>query len=313
MNTSDKIFVAGHRGMVGSAILRRLRADGHGNVLTRDHGELDLADRASVDAFFAAERPDIVFLAAAHVGGILANDSRPADFILENLKIQTNVIDAAWRAGTRKLQFLGSACIYPRLAEQPMKETALLTGPLEPTNEMYAVAKIAGLKLCEALNRQYGFDATAIMPTNLYGPGDNFNLAGSHVMPALIRKFHEAREAGAPSVEVWGTGAVLREFLHVDDMASAAVFLMRTYDEPTFINVGSGEEISVADLARLVADIVGFTGEIVFDAAKPEGMPRKLLDSSRLRALGWQPSIRLADGIGEVYQWYRSHRDEIRG
>lgn len=312
MNRSDKIFVAGHRGMVGSAIARRLALDGHANLVTRTRAELDLMDRAAVDAFFAAERPDVVFLAAAKVGGILANDTHPADFILDNLKIQTNVIDAAWRNGARKLLFLGSSCIYPRLAAQPMAEDALLTGPLEPTNEMYAVAKIAGLKLCEALKRQYGFNAISAMPTNLYGPGDNFSLQDSHVLPALIRKFHEAKVAGAETAAVWGSGGALREFLHVDDMASAAVFLMTTYDGVPFVNVGSGEEISIGDLARLVARVVGFEGTLTFDTAKPDGMPRKLIDSARLRAMGWTPAISLEDGLKMTYDWFLARAGALR-
>lgn len=312
MNKSDKIFVAGHRGMVGSAIKRRLELDGYSNLVTRTRAELDLTDRVAVDAFFAAERPDFVFLAAAKVGGILANNSQPADFILDNLKIQTNVIDAAWRNGARKLLFLGSSCIYPRLAPQPMAEDMLLTGPLEPTNEMYAVAKIAGLKLCEALKRQYGFNAISAMPTNLYGPGDNFDLQGSHVLPALIRKFHDAKVAGAATVTVWGTGAALREFLHVDDMAAAAVYLMNTYDGVTFVNVGSGEEISIGELAHLVARVVGFEGTLTFDTTKPDGTPRKLIDSARLRAMGWTPAIGLEDGLKTTYDWFLAHQSALR-
>jgi GDP-L-fucose synthase len=268
-----------------------------------------LTRQAAVDEFFATERPDYVFLAAALVGGILANNTRRADFIRENLLVQTNVIDAAWRNGTRKLVFLGSSCIYPRLAPQPITEAALLSGSLEPTNEPYAIAKIAGLKMAEAYRAQYGFDAISLMPTNLYGPGDNFDLQGSHVLPALIRKFHDAKIAGLPTVTIWGTGAPFREFLHVDDLASATLFLAQNYSSGDPINVGSGEEISIANLARLVADIVGFRGEIVYDHSKPDGTPRKLLDSVRLRALGWKPEIQLTQGIAQTYQWFLNVTD----
>jgi len=263
-----------------------------------------LTRQAAADEFFAAERPDYVFLAAALVGGILANNTRRADFIRENLLVQTNVIDAAWRNGTRKLVFLGSSCIYPRLAPQPITEAALLSGSLEPTNEPYAIAKIAGLKMAEAYRAQYGFDAISLMPTNLYGPGDNFDLQGSHVLPALIRKFHDAKIAGLPTVTIWGTGAPFREFLHVDDLASATLFLAQNYSSGDPINVGGGDEISIADLARLVSDVVGFEGEIVYDHSKPDGTPRKLLDSSRLRALGWKPEIQLNQGIAQTYNWF---------
>jgi GDP-L-fucose synthase len=312
MDKASKIYVAGHRGMVGSAITRRLIAEGYTNVIGRTHAELDLTDTARVNAFFDSERPHYVFLAAAKVGGIQANNLDNADFILENLQIQTNVINAAWKTGAEGLQFLGSACIFPRLAPQPMPESALLTGPLEPTNEMYAIAKIAGLKLCEALNQQYGFNANAIMPTNLYGPGDNFNLRNSHVLPAFLRKFDEAKRSGTAEVEIWGTGAALREFLHVDDLAGAAVFLMRNYRSGTFINVGSGDEVSIAELAELVRRVVGFEGALKFDSSKPDGMPRKLLDTSRIRALGWKPDIPLEAGVRATYSWYLKNLDSIR-
>ena len=302
--TSAKIFVAGHRGLVGSAIVRRLQAEGANNLLLRTRQELDLTDQAAVAAFFAQERPEYVFLAAAKVGGIQANNTRPAEFLYENLAIQANVIHSAWVHGAKKLCFLGSSCIYPKLAPQPLKEDYLLTGPLEPTNEWYAIAKIAGIKQCQAYRRQYGFDAISLMPTNLYGPGDNFDLQNSHVLPALIRKFHEAKLAGAPEVVMWGTGTPLREFLHVDDMADAAVFLMRNYSEEQFVNVGSGEDLSIRDLAGLVADVVGYSGRIVNDASKPDGTPRKLMDVSRLRAMGWAPRIGLREGIQGVYRWY---------
>lgn len=302
-----KIFVAGHRGLVGSAIVRKLQADGATNLLLRTRQELDLTDQAAVAAFFAAEKPEYVFLAAAKVGGIQANNTRPAEFLYENLAIQANVIHSAWVNGAKKLCFLGSSCIYPKLAPQPLKEEYLLTGPLEPTNEWYAIAKIAGIKQCQAYRRQYGFDAISLMPTNLYGPGDNFDLQNSHVLPALIRKFHEAKLAGAPEVVIWGTGTPLREFLHVDDMADAAVFLMRSYSEEQFVNVGSGEDLSIRDLAGLVADVVGYSGRIVNDASKPDGTPRKLMDVSRLRAMGWCPRIGLREGIEGAYRWYVSN------
>ena len=301
---SAKIFVAGHRGLVGSAIVRRLQAEGANNLLLRTRQQLDLTDQAAVAAFFAAEKPEYVFLAAAKVGGIQANNTRPAEFLYENLAIQANVIHSAWVHGAKKLCFLGSSCIYPKLAPQPLKEDYLLTGPLEPTNEWYAIAKIAGIKQCQAYRRQYGFDAISLMPTNLYGPGDNFDLQNSHVLPALIRKFHEAKLAGAPEVVIWGSGTPLREFLHVDDMADASVFLMRNYSEEQFVNVGSGEDLSIRDLAGLVADVVGYSGRIVNDASKPDGTPRKLMDVSRLRAMGWAPRIGLREGIEGAYRWY---------
>lgn len=312
MNKHSRIFVAGHRGLVGSAIVRRLEQAGFGNLLLRGSAELDLRDAAAVQDFFAAERPEYVFLAAAKVGGIHANDSYPADFLRDNLQIQTAVIDAAWRHGVKKLLFLGSSCIYPKFAPQPMPEECLLTGPLEPTNEWYAVAKIAGIKLCQAYRRQYGFNAIALMPTNLYGPGDNFDLANSHVLPALIRKFHEARASGAAQVVVWGTGTPRREFLHVDDLADACLFLMRGYDDERIVNVGVGEDVSIAELAELVRRVVGFAGEIVRDASKPDGTPRKLLDVSRLHGLGWRARIGLEEGIRETYRWFLAHGGEAR-
>ncbi|MBS0418942.1 MAG: GDP-L-fucose synthase [Proteobacteria bacterium] len=308
MKRESSIFVAGHRGMVGSALVRALHAGGFENLILRDRSELDLTRQADVERFFATARPEYVLLAAAKVGGILANDSLPVQFIYDNLAIQTNVIDAAHRNGTRKLLFLGSSCVYPRLAPQPITEASLLTGPLEPTNEWYALAKIAGIKMCEAYRRQYGFNAISVMPTNLYGPEDNFDLTSSHVLPALLRKFHEAVERGSPTVEVWGSGAPRREFLHVDDLAAACLFLMERLDEAGWINVGAGTELTIAELARTLARVTGFRGEIRFDTSKPDGTPRKLLDSSRMRALGWAPSISLEDGVRSTYDWYRSRR-----
>ena len=304
MNLDTRIYVAGHRGLVGSAIVRQLNARGCTRLVTRTRAALDLTDKMAVRAFFEQQKPAIVFLAAAKVGGILANDTYPAEFIRENIEIQTNVIDSAWRAGVQKLVFLGSSCIYPRLAPQPIQESSLLTGPLEPTNEWYAIAKIAGIKTCEAYKKQYGFDAISLMPTNLYGPGDNFDLQKSHVLPALIRKFHEAKRSGAESVVVWGTGTPRREFLHVDDMAAACLHVI-TQDTPqTLLNVGCGEDISIAALAELVRDVVGYQGRIIYDTTKPDGTPQKLLDVSRMKALGWQPKIPLAEGIASVYQWF---------
>jgi GDP-L-fucose synthase len=303
-----RIFVAGHRGLVGSALVRRLAAGGHAEVITRGRAELDLEDAAAVARFFERERPDYVFLAAAKVGGILANSSYPADFLRANLAIELNVIDAARRGGVARLMFLGSSCIYPKLAPQPIREEHLLTGPLEPTNEAYAIAKIAGIKLCESYNRQYGTRYVSVMPTNLYGPGDNFDLAGSHVLPALIRKFHEAKLAGDPTVTVWGSGTPRREFLHVDDMADACVFLMERGEVPELVNVGVGEDVTIADVAALVREVVGYDGEIVFDRSKPDGTPRKLLDVSRLRELGWSPRVGLREGLAGTYAWYVRER-----
>ena len=316
-NTTPKIYVAGHRGMVGSAIVRQLLAGGFvpESIITRTHAELDLTDQAAVRSFFAVETPNQVYLAAAKVGGIHANNTYPADFIYQNLMMQANVIDAAFHSGVQKLLFLGSSCIYPRQAPQPMTENALLTGPLEPTNEPYAVAKIAGIKLCESYNRQYGtshgVDYRSVMPTNLYGSGDNYHPENSHVIPALIRRFHEAKASQVPKVTIWGTGAPCREFLFVDDMASASMHVMNlpkaTYDQHTspmqsHINVGYGSDITIAELARTVGQVVGYSGEIDFDTAQPDGAPRKLMDSSRLQSLGWQAKVNLQDGLAQAYQ-----------
>ena len=293
-------------------MVRRLRADGASHLLLRTHTELDLRRQADVERFFAEQRPQYVVLAAAKVGGIEANRSHPAQFLRDNLQIQTNVIDAAYRYGTRKLLFLGSSCIYPRLAPQPIAEDSLLTGALEPTNEWYAIAKIAGLKMCQAYRREYQFDAICAMPTNLYGPGDNFSLVDSHVLAALMRKCHEAKLRHAEAVEVWGTGTPRREFLHVDDLADACVFLMRLYSDEAPVNVGWNNDVSIAELARLVADTVGFKGELRFDPSKPDGTPRKLLDTSRMTALGWQPKIALDAGLASTYDWFRAHQAELR-
>ncbi|WP_156862294.1 GDP-L-fucose synthase [Casimicrobium huifangae] len=304
MELSARIFVAGHRGLVGSALVRCLQRAGASNLLLRSRTELDLTDQGAVAAFFAAEKPEFVFLAAAKVGGIKANDTYPAEFLRDNLAIQTNVIHSAWQAGVRKLCFLGSSCIYPKLAPQPMPEEALLTGPLEPTNEWYAIAKIAGIKMCQAYRRQYGFDAISVMPTNLYGPGDNFDLENSHVLPAMIRRFHEAKLAAAPSVTIWGTGTPRREFLHVDDMAEACVFLMQHYSDAMHINVGVGVDLTILELAELVAKTVGYDGAILTDPSKPDGTPRKLMDVARIHALGWRARVGLADGVAQTYRWY---------
>lgn len=317
MNIPPKIYVAGHRGMVGSAIVRQLLAHGHPaeRIVTHTHAELDLTNQAAVNVFFAAEKPDQVYLAAAKVGGIHANNTYPAEFIYQNLMMQANVIDAAFRHGVQKLLFLGSSCIYPKLAAQPMREDALLTGTLEPTNEPYAIAKIAGIKLCESYNRQYGtshgVDYRSVMPTNLYGPGDNYHPENSHVIPALIRRFHEAKLANAPSVAIWGTGTPRREFLYVDDMAAASVHVMQlpkaTYDQHTtpmqsHINVGSGSDVTIAEVSQTIAQTVGYQGQIEFDISKPDGAPRKWMDSSRLNALGWQAKVDLRHGLAAAYQ-----------
>jgi GDP-L-fucose synthase len=297
---------------VGSAIVRNLKRRGYENLITKSHAELDLTSQADVDEFFKTTRPDYVFLAAAKVGGIHANATYPAEFIWNNLQIQINVIDFAYRNGVKKLLFLGSSCIYPKFAPQPMKEEHLLTSELEPTNQWYAVAKIAGIKMYQAYRRQYGFNAISVMPTNLYGPGDNFNLANSHVLPALIRKVHEAKQNGQPNVTVWGTGSPKREFLHVDDMADASVYLMNNYNEEQIVNVGVGEDVSIAELAGLVKEVVGFSGDIVYDTSKPDGTPRKLLDVSRLHTLGWKASIGLRDGIASTYDWFLQNQEKFR-
>ncbi|BCS80358.1 GDP-L-fucose synthase [Anaerocellum diazotrophicum] len=304
MEKSSKIFVAGHRGLVGSAIVRRLQKEGYTNLVLKGREEVDLTRQEEVERFFEKERPEYVFLAAAKVGGIHANRTYPAEFIYQNLMIECNVIHSAYKYGVKKLLFLGSSCIYPRECPQPMKEEYLLSGYLEPTNEAYAVAKIAGLKLCQYYKRQYGANFISCMPTNLYGPNDNFDLNSSHVIPALIRKFHEAKIQGKPYVEVWGTGKPLREFLHVDDLADACLFLMKNYDDELWINVGSGEEVSIAELANMIKEILGYKGEIVFNPDMPDGTPRKLLDISRLKSLGWERKISLYDGLRSTYEWY---------
>jgi GDP-L-fucose synthase len=313
MNQDARIYVAGHRGLVGSAILRALEARGCTQLITRTSRELDLRDQAAVRAFYAAERPEYVFLAAAKVGGILANDTYPAEFLYDNLMIEANLIHGAWEAGVEKLLFLGSTCIYPKHAPQPMHEDALLTGPLEPTNEWYAVAKIAGIKLCQAYRRQYGARFISAMPTNLYGPGDNFDLEKSHVMPALIRKFHEAKERGDATVTVWGTGTPRREFLHVDDCADACLFLMEHYDGSDFVNIGVGDDISIRELVELVRRVVGFDGEVVWDTSKPDGTPRKLVDVGRIKGLGWRAKMPLEDGVRATYEWFLAQQGDFRG
>jgi len=311
LSHSSRIFVAGHRGLVGSAIVRQLKKDGYLNLILATRDEVDLRDQAGVSRFFARQLPEFVFLAAAKVGGILANSTRPAEFLYENLAIQTNVIHAAWQNGAQKLVFLGSSCIYPQLAPQPLKEEYLLTGPLEPTNEAYAIAKIAGLKMAAAYRQQYGFPAVSLMPTNLYGPGDNFDLETSHVLPALIRRFHEATISKAPFVTLWGSGTPRREFLHVDDLAAAACFIMENYEggEPlgNLLNVGIGEDLPIAELAKMVARIVDYRGEVLFDSTRPDGTPRKLMDVSRIHSLGWRARISLEDGISSTYEWYCSN------
>ena len=310
MEKDAKIYVAGHRGLVGSAIVRNLKSKGYTNIIGRTHTELDLTDQSAVRAFFEHEKPEYVILAAAHVGGINANNTYPADFIYINLAIQNNVIKAAHDFGVKKLLFLGSSCIYPKMCPQPIKEEYLLTGSLEPTNEGYALAKIAGLKMCQYFKRQYGDNFISCMPTNLYGPNDNFDLSNSHVMPALIRKFHEAKAASAPAVEVWGTGKPLREFLYVDDMADGCVFLMENYDGETHVNIGTGKELTIGELARMVAEVVGFTGELRFNPEKPDGTPRKLLDVSLLQGLGWQYKVELRDGIRLAYESFLERGNE---
>jgi GDP-L-fucose synthase len=312
VNQESTIYVAGHRGLVGAAVVRALERQGHRKMLLRTHKELDLTEQAAVRDFFERERPQAVVMAAARVGGIQANNTRPAEFIRDNLLIQDNVIDAAYRAGVAKFVFLGSSCIYPKLAPQPIKEDYLLTGALEPTNEWYAVAKIAGLKMCQAYRRQYCFNAISLMPTNLYGPGDNFDLQSSHVLPALIRRFHEAKERGDETMSIWGTGSPRREFLHVDDLADAVVHLLKTYDEEPIVNVGWGEDVTIKELAEMIAAVSGFQGRLVFDSTKPDGTPRKLLDTSRLTSLGWKPKITLRAGIEQTYAWFKQHVADAR-
>lgn len=312
MNQESTIYVAGHRGLVGAAVVRALERQGYPNLLLRTHQELDLTEQAAVREFFERERPQAVVMAAARVGGIQANNTRPAEFIRDNLLIQDNVIDAAHRAGVAKFVFLGSSCIYPKLAPQPIKEDYLLTGPLEPTNEWYAVAKIAGLKMCQAYRRQYGFNAISLMPTNLYGPGDNFDLENSHVLPALIRRFHEAKQRGDTTMTIWGTGTPRREFLHVDDLADAVVHLMKSYEDEPIVNIGWGEDVTIQELAEMIAAVSGFQGRLVFDSTKPDGTPRKLLDTSRLTSLGWKPKITLRAGIEQTYAWFKEHIADAR-
>jgi GDP-L-fucose synthase len=312
LTANSRIYVAGHRGLVGSAIVRALQKQGHPNLVLRTLQELDLTNQAAVRDFFDSERPDAVIMAAAVVGGIHANSTRPALFIRDNLVIQDNVIDAAYRSGVKKFVFLGSSCIYPKLAPQPIKEDYLLTGPLEPTNEWYAIAKIAGVKMCQAYRREYGFNAISLMPTNLYGPGDNFDLQNSHVLPALIRRFHEAKVRGDESVTVWGTGAPRREFLHVDDLADAVLYLLQTYDAEPIVNIGWGEDVTIRELAELVMSAIDYSGRLIFDSTKPDGTPRKLLDVSRLTDLGWQAKIPLKNGIERTYAWFKEHSADAR-
>jgi GDP-L-fucose synthase len=308
----SRIYVAGHRGLVGSAVVRALEAQGYRNLLLRSHAELDLTEQAAVRRFFEAERPDAVILAAARVGGIHANNSRPALFIRDNLLIQDNVIDSAYRAGVQKLVFLGSSCIYPKLSAQPIKEEYLLTGPLEPTNEWYAIAKIAGVKMCQAYRREFGFNAISLMPTNLYGPGDNFDLENSHVLPALIRRIHEAKLRAEPSVTVWGTGSPRREFLHVDDLADAILYLLQSYEGEPIVNVGWGQDVTIKELAELIVSAIDYKGRLLFDVSRPDGTPRKLLDVTRLSGLGWRPTISLQAGIVSTYKWFIEHISEAR-
>jgi GDP-L-fucose synthase len=312
LNQDSRIYVAGHRGLVGAAVVRALRQQGHQNLLLRTHQELDLTDQSAVREFFGRERPAAVIMAAARVGGIYANNTRPALFIRDNLLIQDNVIDAAHRFGVAKFVFLGSSCIYPKLAPQPIKEESLLTGPLEPTNEWYAVAKIAGLKMCQAYRREFGFNAISLMPTNLYGPGDNFDLQNSHVLPALIRRFHEAKLRGDETMAIWGTGTPRREFLHVDDLADAVIYLLKNYENEAIVNIGWGEDVTIRELAELVMAASGYQGRLVFDPSKPDGTPRKLLDTTRLTTLGWRPKIPLKAGIESTYAWFREHVAEAR-
>ena len=312
LHKDETIFVAGHRGMVGSAIHRKLREEGFSKVLGRSRAELDLLDRAAVRAFFEKERPSVVIDAAAKVGGILANNEQPVEFLLQNLTIQNNLIEAAADFGTRKLLFLGSSCIYPKMAPQPISESALLTGPLEPTNDAYALAKIAGIKLCQSYAREYGKNFISGMPTNLYGPHDNYDLHNSHVLPAFIRKVHEAKKSGEKSITVWGTGTPRREFLHTTDLAEACLFLLEHYDEPDLVNIGCGEDVTIRELAETVCDVLGFDGTLEFDTSKPDGTPRKLLDISKIKSLGWSPRISLRDGIADAYRWFCDNYQDAR-
>ncbi len=307
-----KIWVAGHRGMVGSAVVRRLEKEDGAEVLTAGRDRVDLRRQDQVDAFMAAEKPDAIVMAAARVGGILANDTYPADFLYDNLVIETNITEAAFRNGVGKMLFLGSSCIYPKMAPQPMREDALLTGPLEPTNQWYAIAKIAGIMLCQAYRRQHGCDFISAMPTNLYGPGDNFDLEKSHVVPALIRKMHEAKQAGTQEVTLWGSGSPKREFMHVDDLADALIFLLKSYSGEEHVNVGVGEDVSIKDLAELIGEVVGYKGRFVYDTSKPDGTPRKLMDVERLTAMGWTSKISLKDGLEDAYRWFRENQQQAR-
>jgi GDP-L-fucose synthase len=309
---SSRIYVAGHRGLVGSAVFRALESRGYENLVVRTHAELDLTDQRAVGRFFEDVRPEAVIMAAARVGGIHANNSRPALFIRDNLLIQDNVIDSAHRAGVAKFVFLGSSCIYPKLAPQPIKEDYLLTGPLEPTNEWYAIAKIAGVKMCQAYRREFGFNAISLMPTNLYGPGDNFDALNSHVLPGLIRRIHAAKLQGDANVTVWGTGTPRREFLHVDDLADAVLYLLHSYDAEPIVNIGWGEDVTIRELAELIVSVIDYRGELIFDAAKPDGTPRKLLDVGRLSGLGWRPRIPLKQGIEQTYAWFTEHFHDAR-
>jgi GDP-L-fucose synthase len=313
MDSGSRVFVAGHRGLVGSAIVRALNGAGYRNLIVGGRDAVDLRNRSAVDAFFDAQQPEYVFLAAAKVGGILANDTYPADFLYENLMIQANVIDSAFRHGVTKLLFLGSSCIYPRLAPQPIREEYLLTGPLEPTNEWYAIAKITGIKMCQSYRKQHGFNAISLMPTNLYGPGDNFDLQSSHVLPALLRKFTDAAERRAPEVVVWGSGSPRREFLHVDDLADACLHLMHHYSEPEPINVGTGEDLTIRELAEMIQRLAGFAGKLIWDSSKPDGTPRKLLDVSRLTSLEWKARIPLEQGLRDTLHWYLESRAAVAG
>jgi GDP-L-fucose synthase len=312
VDLNSKIYVAGHRGLVGAALLRALREQGFSNLVVRTRQELDLTEQGAVRSFFDHESINVVLMAAAHVGGIQANNSHPAAFIRDNLLMQDNVIDSAHRTGVGKFVFLGSSCVYPKFAPQPIKEESLLSGPLEPTNEWYAVAKIAGLKMCQAFRREYGFKAICLMPTNLYGPGDNFDLQNSHVLPALIRRIHEAKLRGDAHVTVWGSGKPRREFLHVDDLADATIHMMKNYDAEELVNIGCGEDVTIRELAELVISVVGYAGNLEFDVSKPDGTPRKLLDVSRQKSLGWQPRIKLKAGIESTYAWFKEHTRDAR-